>query len=247
MHWTTLNPGVDRELYRAGQPFLILLLTDDQGRQLEIGVGDDLWRWLAGKDLEPASEFLIEYRGGELFIRRAVLRYSEPAPIPAGNWRFTWYFAWHSPGRLPAARPETAVPIPVPWQIGGQKSNSWSLPNDHWRQDAAIQLHQQSYGPPCFHANAVEGILKKWFRAQLTSGSDLFLTCPPPGLCDHASHLGRARKKNLLHWNLGALLNFWSWANGQWKDPETGFYLFIEPHSPLAELPSLKGMAVNQH
>ncbi len=88
-------------VYAAPAPFFRLVAVDHSDRMLEVGTGDDWWRWNLP---EANGEFHVEADRGSVTIRRRALQLvvteeQQPTKRP---YRFTWYFAW-SAGAADAA------------------------------------------------------------------------------------------------------------------------------------------------
>ena len=74
---------------------LVMLFVAEDGTELEIGAGYDLWRWhdlisgFGGK-----AEFVLKGTNEGLFLDRKIFFSDEDYEMPRNNFRFSWYFAW---------------------------------------------------------------------------------------------------------------------------------------------------------
>ena len=88
----------------------------------------------------------------------------------------------------------------------------------------------------CFACQGTENLLKKFVRGLLNDakeGDRFALTHVCPGVCFNASHLERAKAKNLRHQDLAALLEFRFWARRQLGRKGAFLELVAEEKSPL--------------
>lgn len=88
----------------------------------------------------------------------------------------------------------------------------------------------------CFACQGTENILKKYVRSLLDKageGEHFAVTNVMPGVCWNASHLERAKAKNLCHQDLAALVDFRAWARRQLAGKGARFELVVVEDSPL--------------
>lgn len=221
-------PKTDSVLYDSEKPFLAVVLESEKRGKLEIGTGDDLWRWMAAeRNFEEAkASFMIEKKDGGILISRKILTWEEEAEMPTQNWRFKWYFSWEESNKKHRQPKEDSdldflkFKLPVSAKI-------------IHKGDARKEI--------CFAAHITQKRMKKWIRAEAAklNGTNVTVKNLSPHVCESAAHLERARKNILLHWDIMKILDFWLWANHQLAKSDCS--LSIEADSGI-DLPSLKGL-----
>mgnify|MGYP000152630126 CR=1 FL=1 len=189
------SPGTDSTLfYDSDRPFLRLQAERTDGKRVEIGCGDDLWRWLLPRNTNGAGRYTIEGNDQQLTVRRTVLKFDpELGPIEKRSWRFNWYFAWlDGDGAGPAGPVARLFP------------KAGTLP-------ASAELSCRP-GEYCLTAAAT----RKYFRSAIRrrDGAALAIPARLDG-CLNAAHLERPQKGRLLHWNLGECFDLYLWGNRQ--------------------------------
>ncbi len=79
--------------WQSDRPFRRLIAVDPSGFRLEIGIGDDLWRW---SPEGSQGEYTIAVEAGCVTVRRKVLDFGEieETELAKRPYRFQWYAAW---------------------------------------------------------------------------------------------------------------------------------------------------------
>lgn len=226
--------GIDKDFLWDSPPLAIIFKTES-GEIIEIGTGDDIWRWNVAKTLSHNSSFLLSIKKGiPKFSRNLLCAASEePLQLHGRSFRLTWYVAWHE---------HTCAPR----QKIKNKSRIIDIKTDfEWPESAlAISEKGKRLTMPCFHSNYVWNVLKKMIRQEIENGSsEIILKGVKPAVCFSASHLDRAKKKVLAHWNMMAMMKFWLWANKQAASRNAVFrFAPSEEEGCQPVLPSLSGM-----
>ena len=174
------NTGV---IYSSPQPFALLLLTDSNGFQLEMGIGGDWWRMLG----QGNTLWQIEQNAGAVSVKACVVDLPEDAENNRRPWRFNYYLAW-----------------------GSKKSAQIFADNES--EILTVDL-LATLNCSCFRAPAVRKYLRKVIRQQQEKTASVILQLPEPEVCDDAGHLERPGKKSLRHWDWDELFALYSWGN----------------------------------
>jgi hypothetical protein len=217
-----------KTVYDSEKPFLTIVLESEERGKLELGTGDDLWRWMAAeRNFEEAkASFSIEDKDNGILISRKILTWEEESEMPTQNWRFKWYFSW-----------EKAEDSKQAEKAGSEMDFlKFKLP------ESAKTVHDGNVRKEiCFAAHITQKRMKKWIRAEASKhdGINISIKNLIPHICESAAHLERAKKKELLHWDIMKIFDFWLWANKQLAKSNSS--LSIET-DPTLELPSLKGL-----
>jgi hypothetical protein len=238
LNWNDLKDFDSGIIYNSPTSFISCILQTNDGKLLEIGSGDDLWRWNIAEQLtDTTSEFRIELKDNELVLTRKPVIWQEEIELKR-DWRFKWYIAWQVPT-------EKSIDIGsaemLPQNIDSFKytgSNHYKLP-DSWPQNALVT--NSSTSSPCLHASIVKRYLKTFIRSiknQLEQQT-IYISGIEPHLCSNASHLERPKRKTLLHWDLLDILEFQFWADKQLKESQSKLIIIPDKKSALANLPSL--------
>lgn len=231
-----LGPGVDvqpwpadsRELARwREEPPLALVFERQDGVQLEIGHGADLWRWENAMGIEPAnpSYDLQPSDSGLRFDRYAATWQGEVEPAPR-SYRFSWYMAWALPAA--AAEPPPAAPAPLgphgdldpaaTAELLAETPGGLLIDPGQTTWPAALCRHSLTGEPlpaPCLAARGVMNRLKRIVRQLAAMPQDEFpihFRGLRPGVCHCAAHLGRSGRRK--HWDIAPIIEFGSWARG---------------------------------
>ncbi len=218
--------ALDRDgvLWEGAAPPLLMVLTDADGFQLEVGAGDDWWR-LAGDGVAGnCPRCRIERTADGIVLRREVLNLAEDMALERRPWRFNYYLAW-SDGRRREA-------------LGGFKQLALAdLPDPEEGRICGEDMAAVA-GSRCWQAPATRKLLRKLVRREAASGESghLTLTVSSPSACMAAAHLERPARKILAHWPLGEMVDFHDWAGRQLG--ERAFRLEFPADSLWHRLPS---------
>ena len=186
------------------------------GTLLEVGLGEDLWRWrsLAG-DGVTSGFCLLPGQKGEAIIQRVVAAAKLVEPPPR-TWRFSWYATWQQPS------------LPSTTQEAGKKATWWSdgsLDTGYLKRAKVIHVDLSTMNlpseltrsgqntQPCLSAAGVQKRLKHAMRQinELTESSiPVTFTGWTPGPCCLGRHVDRKGDKR--HWDWTAMLDFCAWS-----------------------------------
>ena len=224
--------GVLREaggeiLYEDSVPPLSVIFESESGAKMEVSTGEDVWRWSAAERLGGTSCFRIAKEEIGIRYTRELFRWTpqkDVEPPPGRVWRFNTLISWCNAKTARPRRPSKPKSIldcsSVQWQKGLCKDS----------------------GEVCFAANGTINVLKKWLRsnlADLEEGDILLLDNVSVGPCHSAAHQDRPGKKELLHWDLNALLEFKRWAEKQLDRSGASLKIIPAKNSPVRDFPSM--------
>lgn len=195
--------GKDPVIYESPAPPLSILFQSASGACLEISTGEDVWRWNGAERLGGTSLFRI--CRDEIGIRytRELFHWEknqDTPPPPGRTWRYNTIISWNHTQPVRPRRPAKTAAAFDCAAFSGTKG-----------------LCKES-GELCLAANGTVNLLKKWLRSNLASlkkGDILLLDNVKISPCHDAAHQDRPGKKELIHWDLRAILEFKRWAEKQ--------------------------------
>ena len=230
---------------------LAIILQRDDGVELEIGVGVDIWRWQAGFAGAASNRGRYELRPSTAGFD--LLRYPtlcvEPLAPEARDYRFSSYLAWRDPA-TPASAPASADidgAIEVPWRGPGDLDRNALADALDRRPDAPLLFDLAHVPRPeawerssdtalCLSYRKVMSRLKRalrQFNELPLAGRTIHVDNLYPGCCDADKHLNQRRPTP--HWDLTGILQFALWAR-QCLGPDVTLQNTIPPQ---LDLPSL--------
>jgi hypothetical protein len=228
---------------------LVMVLTAEDGTELEIGAGYDLWRWHeAGSRFGGEEEYLLKGTGDGLFFDRKISFHDDEFELGRDNFRFSWYFAW-------ACESIVSVKYDLFNKLtpSGRKLISDNRVEEHvycldgpaWPLIASAEGNPEKH--PCFCSRQTGNYLKSWLRSLYhkikDDEIDVYLCGIDTHICSNASHMVRGKRINLMHWDYIYLLSFWEWANKYMGSTDNCLYIIFKKNSPFADLPSVKGLS----
>jgi hypothetical protein len=240
IEWTD-NP--DGEIYNSTKPFLLVLVELNDGKVLEIGTGDDLWRWNASEtEPDTTSEFTIIADDSGVSITRKILIWDERTMIARRNRRTKWYFAWSD---TILSRTTDMESIPFDFKAkppAGAKTACFDCSATAFPDFTHTTVNGEPVKTPCFHAMALLKRMRKWVRsaAGAAPGCQLILQNVQPHLCDSAVHMDRGKLGTMLHWDVMSLVDFSHWADQQLQKNGGSLRLAPPAESSAAFLPSMR-------
>ncbi|MFZ2655002.1 MAG: hypothetical protein WAX69_08785 [Victivallales bacterium] len=240
IEWHEVGQGGHFRLELNQIPLLMLFERSDK-LMLEIGNGDDLWRWFNTSIFPGSSQsVVIESAEGGISLRRIVARWENDSIVGSRKYRFNWYFSWEAPGREYFKCGD---------DMGSGKSGdceSFRFPEGDVPAQLAACHGGGNLGVSCLHSPAVSGIFRSIIRSALGNARPRNividnLTVP---LCESAAHLERPQKQLLLHWNMLRIFDHWLWANKQLKNSGVSFYAIPAGDGKIfSVLPSVRGLS----
>ena len=246
---------------------LVLLFVAEDGTELEIGAGYDLWRWheIISR-FEGKTEFALKGTDEGLVFDRKIFFSNEEYEMPRNNFRFSWYFAW---GNVNDNKPSDSfnsytLLAPSDKKLilkeefnvlpGAESENkpvdttanhAYCLDNSTWPSTAVVENDKNIY--PCFCSRQTGNYLKSWLRSISNKirdqKKDVYLCGIDVHVCSNASHMIRGKRKTLVHWDYIYLLGYWDWANKHLSETDTAFHILFRQDSLFANLPSVKGLS----
>jgi hypothetical protein len=245
--WYELD-GSEQVIYNSQKPFLVCLLENSDGQIIEIGTGNDLWRWQSANRVDGAeAEFTVSVANDGVTIDRKVFSFSEAVEMENRPWRFKWYFAWGN-------RKDEAVEFPDNARLFANNAKFSAEPDKPSIFDftainvpdatAVINENNETVSEFCFEAGMFIKQLRKFIRSATQHCSDETITFIglEPHTCASSSHLERSRKENLIHWDIMSLFDFYDWANRQLVKNDLRLRIMPCSESPIRILPSISGM-----
>ncbi|HCE42388.1 MAG TPA: hypothetical protein DET40_02425 [Lentisphaeria bacterium] len=239
IEWHDVGQGGDFRLELDHMPLLILFERSDKF-MVEVGNGDDLWRWLNTSVFPGSSQsVVIEKTDGGIGLRRIVAKWDECTIMGSRQYRFNWYFSWEAPGKEYFKRRDDA---------SGKSDDGeyFRFPEGDVPMQLAACHGSRNLNVSCLHSPAVSGIFRSIIRSALGNSEPRNivienLTVP---LCENAAHLERPQKQVLLHWNMLRIFDHWLWANKQLKNSGVSFYALPAGDGKIfSVLPSVRGLS----
>jgi len=225
------------------RPPLALVFEHQSGIRLEIGTGNDIWRWQNCMSAAPesASYKIIRQKNGLQLIREPLMCCEEFSP-KVQNYRFTWYIAWSTPNDN--KKDTTNNPTQIPFN----KDNSIDLktlkkqlaenstpnllldltklnfpPHTCRTTTSSNYIRKQTSNQPCWQNPIIQKTARKIIRSIAGNFQEGELTIKgiTPGICWSSEHLDRKNPDGISHWDINNILNFSSWLrqhlNKYWK------------------------------
>ena len=195
LKWIELGEE-DVVLFDESYPFLSVIAESTDGKRIELGCGDDLWRWGTAGDLPNCSgKFTISASKESLEIVRIPLIFdteSKDAPaVDRRTWRFKWYFAWSDAPALEMSSDREKITIDM------------------------ADFVEEKAKHPCMHSIFSRKKLRQTLRGIFANNenADIILTNTEAHICNQERHLDRSTKKNFLHWDAWDMMELFIWAN----------------------------------
>jgi hypothetical protein len=250
IEWHAIGKSPSWKLVLEEIPLIVLFESGD-GTRLEIGMGDDIWRWLQN-DIFPGTtaSIVFENTNAGISVRRIFAKWVGNGIISPRKYRFTWYFAWETPGKKYFTSDSDGI---SEFSFSGKNKISagghkyFKFPDSELPEPFSARFADKPTGAPCFHASSVSGLFRDWVRAAaaIKDGRPLILGNLKVSLCESASHLERPQKQKLLHWNMIRIFDFYLWANKQLRYSDSPFYILPENNGKVySQLPSVKGLSL---
>ena len=245
------------------RPPLALVFFREDGLQVEIGTGSDLWRWeqSLGGGVESGSYKILLEADGLRWVHEPLMCCTEFTPA-ARKYRLTWYFAWHRGGDGTPPPPSDTVWREIPLKADGTVATDvlaaatpaehagWILDfarmpaPDSWRRCATPAALGRGVRTPqslCWEDDGLQKRARRIIRQLAATGQPgcLRLKGINPGLCWDAHHVGKSAADGLPHWDINGLFDFSEWAR-QHLGPE--WQIQVDPDPQWSALPSIAGL-----
>jgi hypothetical protein len=213
-------------------PPLAILLESASGSLLEIGFGEDLWRWAAATRHCGSCRFALRKEKGVLRFDCEIFKLNPETPPPKGwPWRLDMWVAWREA---------------TPKKPGRRKLKaSFDLAAEEWPEQARCVIGGELSDLPCLSSSIVMNKLRNWLRSQLASlepGDVIGVLNAEPSFCERPSHQDRPKLDSLPHWGMGALLDFADWARRQLESNGAKLVVMPKASSKAVPLPSLAAL-----
>ena len=221
------------------RPPLAIVLRDAAGFAVEVGTGDDVWRWeqSLGYGPESGSYKLFRVADGVEFVREPLMCCEEFEPA-GREYRFTWHLAWSGP----------AMPVPdaeAPAAEDGASVADLDLDSMDWHHSArrrGLAGEADGEGMPCFAGAVAQKAFRRRIRqlAEAPEPGGLSIHGIGPGPCVVPAHVRRgAASADLPHWDLHALMALSEWSR-QTLGPD--WSVRVTPRGIGRDLPSVQGL-----
>jgi hypothetical protein len=248
--WQALTPGT----FQRFSPLpLSLAFRNQQGQSLEIGTGDDLWRWQNGllpqaQSDAPYIELSIQ-SDGILLQRLVTINPNEEECFPEPrDYRFTSFLAWSAPALEQDAGPlHEPIALEIRRHEGLSRKQLLDCGNNpcvslDFNQLELPRQAKHSLGQGyCWESKITQKSVRRLIRqlADFSKTGYLQITGGlTPGLCDDPVHC--SRKNKTLHWDLSAILDLTSWTQQRLGD---GWTVNVQQKPPYKQMPSLSCLA----
>lgn len=192
-------------LFDSTVPPLRVITAAADGSTLTFELGEDIWRWVHAKRISGISRYTVTRKEDKLVFAWQLYTFTpenEETLMPDGrDWRLHYRLL------AGAAIPEMfkAADCKAVFDLNKVKVQSSAL-----LSDGSKTL--------CFSAAPTLNAFKKWMRQQFADAQegDIFglKTCGDH-LCLNATHMDRAKLKELPHWDAPAIAEAVRWANRQ--------------------------------
>lgn len=230
--WHEIEAGSEGERLMVGhwhRPPTTLTFVREDGVQVEIGTGSDVWRWEYGLGYGPESgSFKIFQHGDRLEIQREPLMCCEEFTAQAREYRFTWFLRWGQPEKAPQVQQwmnlnDKGLPEEGVRHLGIEVTNE-NLPDSYYKTATPEQFYNGEHtNALCLSHNKTQGQLRTFIRrmkqaGQLESITFRGLSCGP---CYNPSHVQR-RNKPVVHNDSSYILDFTDWVRQTLRQDEFG-------------------------
>lgn len=246
------------------RPPLATVFEHTNGMILEIGLGDDIWRWeeSLGYAPESGSYKILSEPDGIRFIREPLMCCEQFIPAPR-NYRFTYYLAWEnqdSKNRTPTPprEKENTQSLLFDGIKGIQSTSLKTNPEnaclildfrkltentpEEWRKapSPADFIRNKRDRKLCWKHSRLQRTARRSIRqlAALSDRGQLVIKGLHPGPCWDPVHVSRGAncpENGLAHWDTGAILDFAVWAKQQLGP---GWTLMTDEHQ-MTEFPAM--------
>ncbi len=244
--WHELD-GSEQLIYDETVPFLVCMLENSDGEIIEIGTGNDLWRWQSAGTVDGASaSFTVSVGAEGVSIERNVFVFAEATVMENRPWRFKWYLAWGKRGEK-VDFPKISRPFAVncKFSVDPDKPSVFDLSTAKIADVAAVVDHDNKLvAAYCLEAAMIMKQLRKFIRSATQHCDDecLVFIGIEPHICSSSSHLDRHKKASLVHWDIMSLFDFYDWALRQLAKSELKLKIMPGETSAAMELPSIFGL-----
>ncbi|HBM15224.1 MAG TPA: hypothetical protein DD381_02595 [Lentisphaeria bacterium] len=232
---------------------IAVVFRNNDGLELEIGAGYDLWRWNNSQKFDAESIFVIKKLKDSILFERKPFVWKSDHEISKYNFRFTWYFSWvkfENKTLESKQSPKRKVEILdlINNKLAPVNTKFSSLANVALSENFPEAACSSSEPFPCFASRQTENLLKNYIRSTLSNNlknreKNLTLRKIQPQICFKGSHLERAKSAHFAHWDYFYIMAFFEWANRFLSEADKNFHIAIDENSIMANLPSAYGLA----
>jgi hypothetical protein len=216
------------------RPPLALVFEREDGARLEVGTGDDVWRWEQNLEFGPEKgNYKVMAEPDGLRILREPLMTCEEVTPRARDYRLTTYLAWTAPDEETHTRESRCQTGKITFHSDGQAAlpgdavevpalllDFAAMPTPASCQRVPAPAGYALDGTPaaaCWRCNAVQKAARRIVR-QIAALPDPGILCVKglvPGPCWNSSHVGQPDSRPAPHWDMSAILDFAEWTRQQ--------------------------------
>lgn len=225
---------------------LVVLFTDKNGIQLEIGTGYDLWRWNSAARFSAKNKFILKKEKDYIVFERIPVFWDNEQEVQKFNFRFSWYFSW---GKKTATESKIQKNITTLFLKSNKLSAyqpgicNYKLDYSNWPEPAKTSNSNE----PCWASRQAENLLKDFLRKTLPkmNEKDKFICLHgiSSHICFNSGHMERNKPETFVHWDYWDMMVLWEWANKFFVNNDKKLMLIPDLHSLFSALPSFRGMA----
>ena len=242
------------------RPPLSVTFKRPNGTTLEIGTGNDVWRWEENLAFEPESgsfKIILE-ENGIRFIREPLACCETYLP-PNRSFRFSWYIAWRENGANKALANHHDIKVlfdnngeldlaNIKKQLKDKSLYAYAnfdLNDLSWDKKQLISKSPYDFirgintELPCWATSSVITRAKKIIRKliEIDELDGIIFKNFTPKVCYQSHHVNKKHENGSAHWDVNGLFDFASWTSNACKDK---LELFWEDKNTVQ--PSLLGL-----
>ncbi len=210
---------------------LLLVFENENGFQLEIGTGFDLWRWNCSKKFNVSKNFEILIEDDFIYLTRSPLTSQDEFIIQKNNLRFNWYFSWKNNHEIIK---NESIPVKTKLIYDGKSLTTETKNNSSLVFELIHDNKNSSANELYYCSKQFFNVFKTWLRSfvnKLESQNDftIIFILKEPHVCKNGSHVGRSgQETKFIHWDYDYIFKLSEWANRFLSSTNTTFTVTFE-------------------